>query len=454
MNKIKDAFSQLSNIERESAINDFALKAKVDKETPGLKAFNDAVAAEKPSDVIVIETAEDISLAIKMMANFAFAKKQGKQNAKNEEEGQILAVKPVKEMFDEEGFNWIMSNQGLEPYIVHASSRSTHIPKFGNNYAESINIISTLSDKAYGVTQADAPFGRLFYAHGSANYMAYQHVMGLVVSVEGKTTSFLDLLLEGNELLKDGLVALGVNEDQFGAYVQIAKEQSNSMSLATPPQEQILWPEVCEESGDLKFTSLSPMPSAKMYASLRTLRVEVANENPWHYLRSASLSCGGGNPQNIGGMPAKYAGKMPGLLAKTPFIKNPSTLMERVERGYRLLKYKIPEGEPLKKPITHFKQRNGYRYFCREYAAAVLVPVLEYREILAEQESPVYPKNSIEKELLTSDFKGGKPEEIAGKIYVEAVGHLNDDKKGFDEEQASYIKSEIATFIRQFMKES
>jgi len=464
MSLITNAFSSLSKEIKGDEINSLSIKDGLDQNYLEFASIKDAILAVREEHLVAVEGPDDIALIIKMMANVLLGRRIEKSNTKTKENNKkkieeakkqakkngytltendlellkepLIPEKPISELFDEEGLKSIVKNEGMEEHIISVFDRSTHIPKALDGNFKAINLMADITRKTKGITQYDACFGRPFYAQGSAGRMAFQIVFGFVVKIEGKVTSLIDLVVEDNAIMRQGLLNLGFSSAQIDEWVALAIGQQNNPDNWPAPQGQLLWPEYSDETGEASYVALSPMPSCKVYESLEVLSKQISRDNPWHDLHKASVNCGGRKPQNIGSMPNKFNGKMPGLRAKVPKIRSPKGVLERVEAGKSLLRYVTTEAEALKKPLEHFKQRSAYRRYCREYVATLLFPVVDYRNIVRDIDSPPIPRDQIEKDLVFGPKNSDGPKELSAYLCsaiiekVDVEGVFFNDKKG------------------------
>lgn len=416
----------------------------------GIRKLSDVIHSSNHDDFFDIQSVDDARHIILLASNINLDKNLAKPR-KEKAQGMEVSGICLKDAFSTIGFECLKEEGVIERHLKLAFRRSTHLVKFNDNFGKSIDLCAPLLEETTGITQYHARTGRGIYNQGAASDMPYQRVFTMLVKYKGTTGMIADHVAAGAPELLEAISKLGIEKDRLKGLVSLAQNAARVSDIQSAPGRQLLWP-IYTEEGE-QFIALSPVPSIRVYESIASRSAQVKAENPWHILKTEEISVGGSKPQNFGGYANMIQGRLLGLTASIPTIRQSSTLIEKVREGRHLLRFMCEESEGLYKQVNHFKQRSSYAAAAKEYVSAVLGPVLEYKALRREDEDLPLPRQPLEKLLVTAEFKYGEPETVACQLTNATISRNKRDDKPFTAYQIDTLNSVFAQFIREFFKD-
>lgn len=306
-------------------------------------------------------------------------------------------------LFGKLGVDYVMPD--MAKMIEAGVKRSSHVSKFGNSYNDNAGLNTVAMVATEGVTSADARHGQVSYPEGCASLRGMQRVMCAPVNMFGKMTCLIQMLEDDCPMLREALVSLVGDVEVIDDWFVLAGQARANLPEPRVPSEQLILQSYLNNPASPEDHLVSPIPSSRLFASIKAVSQDVSRRHPWHYVPMNWVRVGGANPQNLGGVIEQFGGLLPQLKASLPKVKPPATLVERVEKGRPLLRLWNERLDSLVSVNGNRFSLRRYDRCCREYVLEAMAQVIEYRTLYRQSPGQLKrPSNPIEGSLVADEL--------------------------------------------------
>ena len=389
------------------------------------EVFSELILLKRPNRILPNVNRTELTELLSFYFHVTLAKKD-ERKLEEKDLFSLESLQTLYEINDKNTLKSLMNSYGA--VTTHPEAHNESLKKSKTNF--SIDTSEELKHGISGVNFNNKNCAERFTISFNAKLFTFRYIFLLDFYLEGKRTSFIELVYKKDEDVMDFIESVGFSDEFISdlvSHTELLIEDGFSESVSG---NQVFWYEgdYCEGSN---YTLITPVPSAKMIAEVNQVLFKI-NQDDRRYINRKIKKIAGSKPQNASQLNQLMSGKSDLLFEDLSFINSaPRTALDKLsyEIVPQLLKpLHIHEREKsLLSGVLGTRQLKSFRSLIGRKFSEILID-LDFIAFEASKEmiNNAQFTHEIEKKYMLGELKTREEKwEFAQYIYDHLLKELN-----------------------------